>query len=341
MSEHEPKSVEEIADKIRNAVDEYENQRQVCLSFRKHFSQLKDTKAWSEPVMRLPNKAYKTPDLLLAQQDWLALDYKQITSRSKTTLNTHITDVNEYRQTFTFRGTSFEPDVAIICPMNVASAFRDLVNTVPILSCKLGKNIKLKRVAGQFKSPELSKLFSEEVAFPLATELTMQKFLRHDPKAIAYTAEIVRTVLWQLNATLGSDDVQATRQQLVDIMSTLYPPYLRSHKSEEFEVQQVTSGRVNQALEFLEKIDFISIKKAERGKENEDVISTSKRKGLQVTNFRDFFIQKQAELEYDTQLKAQRKEERATQRRLAREQRQRERDAMRSMGQRRLEEFYM
>jgi hypothetical protein len=164
--------------------------------------------------------------------------------------------------------------------------------------------------------------------------------LRHDPKAVAYTAEIVRTVLWQLNKTLASDDIEATRQQLVNIMSTLYPPYLRSHKSGEFDIYQITSGRVDRALEFLQKIDFISIKKAERGKENEDVISTSRRKGLQVTNFRDYFIRKQAELEFDELEKAKKKDERAIQRRLAREQRLTERDAMRRIGQRSLEDFF-
>jgi hypothetical protein len=169
LSEHEPKSVEEISDKIRNAVEEYENQRQVCLSFRKHFSGLSGIRVWSEPVIRLPDDKYKTPDLLFVQRDWLAIDYKQITSKSKATLNGHIAYVNQYRRTFTFNETTFEPDVAIICPVNVASAFKDVVNTVPILSCKLGKNIKLKHVAGEFRSAELSKLFSEEKSFPLAT----------------------------------------------------------------------------------------------------------------------------------------------------------------------------
>src|SRR5439155_5098981 len=127
----------------------------------------------------------------------LILDYKEITSKAKATLNEHLSDVSQYRQKFKLKSVEFEPDVGIICPMNIAPQFAKLVNTVPVLGCKLGKPIMLRHLAGNFRATEMSNSFKVDVFFPLAINLTMQKFLRNAPRAIAYTAEIVRTVLWQ------------------------------------------------------------------------------------------------------------------------------------------------
>ncbi len=66
-----------------------------------------------------------------------------------------------YDQTFHLGNsdTSFKPnDIAIICPMNAASAFKELVNTIPVIGCRLGKNIRLKHIAGEFKSRELGNI---------------------------------------------------------------------------------------------------------------------------------------------------------------------------------------
>lgn len=339
MSTKDSKSIEEIQEEVKNEVAEYENQREVCLSFREYFSKMDGIKVWAEPVLKLPDGKFKTPDLLLAKNEWVILDYKEITSRAKTTLNSHLSDVAQYRQQFTLGKVNFEPDIGLICPLNIAPAFKELVNTAPVLGCRLGKNIRLRRVAGDFRSHEISNLFPSETSFPLATQLSMQKFLRHDPKAIAYTAEIVRTVLWQLNQTLGSDDIVATRKQLIDAMTTLYPPYLLSHKGDGFDIYQVTSGRVNQALEFLDKIDFVTIKKAPRERENEDVISTSRRKAPQVTNFIEYFIKKEAELRFEALEKARKKEEREQQRKLAKEEKKRQKDALKTAGTQTLDKW--
>lgn len=168
----------------------------------------------------------------------------------------------------------------------------------------------------------------------------MQKFLRHEPKTLSYTAEIVRNVLWQLNQTLGSDDIKVTRGDLIEAIRTFYPPYLRSHKSEEFDINQVTEGMVNKALEFLRKISFVTIKKQPRGKELEDSVITSRTKGRDILDFKEYFIRKEAELRYNNLEKEKKKFGREQEWKLRKEEKQRKKQKLKSEGQESIEKFF-
>jgi hypothetical protein len=75
----------------------------------------------------------------------------------------------------------------------------------------------------------------------------------------------------------------------------------------QFDINQVTEGRVNQALNFLSDIDFINIKKQPRGHESEDVITASRAKGRNTPNFKQYFIKKEAELIFSKSEKEQKK----------------------------------
>ncbi len=172
-----------------------------------------------------------------------------------------------------------------------------------------------------------------EVTFPLATELNFHKFLRHEPRAIAYTAEVVRPRLWELHQEMGSPDIRVTRGELLQALSGTFAPYLKSEKKDEFDIEQVTAGRLDQALEFMKKIDFITIKKAERGKEKDDLIITSRTKAPHVTNFKQYFIDKEAELRFEALEKARKKEERALQKERDRQEKERQEQERKASGQ--------
>jgi hypothetical protein len=100
--------------------------------------------------------------------------------------------------------------------------------------------------------------------------------------------------LWQLDQTMGGSDIKVTRKELLKTMSDIYVPYLKGPNVDDFNVEQVSSGRLDVALRFLEDIDFIRIKKAERGKEGDDLIITSRNKAPQVNNFIKYFIRRQS-----------------------------------------------
>lgn len=108
------------------------------------------------------NGENKIPDLLLRKSDWLILDYKEIKGKSKETLGHHISELDKYHQKFTYSGNTFEPDVAIISTSLIANVFKDNVDTLPVLGCLLGKTIRLKHVAGKFRSTEISDVFGAQ-----------------------------------------------------------------------------------------------------------------------------------------------------------------------------------
>lgn len=326
MSEPTNDELKEIIEQVTNDYNEYEHQREVCLSFREQFTvSSAGIKVWSEPVIIPPSGNPKTPDLLMAQTDWLILDYKEITSKRKKTLEGHIKDMNEYNQTFTIENgkTSFTPDVGMICPANVAPTFSEIVNTIPVLGVRLGRNIKLKLTAGKLKSKEFTNMFLAEVSFPLTRKASVQKFLRHEPKSDAYIAEIVWAALWQLNPRLGSDEILVAKSDLLTILTANYPPYLKSHKGD-FDIEQATEGRLNRALKFLKDIDFIKIKHEQKDGKDEVIISTSRNKGRNIDDYKGFFIKKEAELRLEALQKERRKKEKEEQRRLEREEKKRQ-----------------
>lgn len=313
MSEENQKdeAFEKALDEVVRDFNEYEHQRLVCLSMREYYTQ-GQTRAWCEPEIKPTTGDNKTPDLLLRHGDWIVLDYKEITSTKKDTLNAHIDDMNKYQQEFVFQSQTFDPDVAIICPMKTAGAFKGVVNTVPILGCKLDKEIRLKHIAGAFKSTAIRQFFTQEQVIPLATRTSTHKFLRHEPKCISYTAEIVRSALWQLNLSVGSDEIRVSKTDLIDVLETFYPPYLKNDRG--FDIRQVTEGRVDQAIKFLLKFDFVEIEYEQKGTKQEEVIVTSRSKGRQVTNFLKYFQEKEARLRVAKQQKSERRRTRELER---------------------------
>lgn len=248
--------IEKLLDDVTNEFNEYEHQRLICLSIREYFKNSQNLRIWSEPVLISSIGNNKTPDLLLHKENWAILDYKEIRGKSKDTLNHHITDLEKYRQQFVFDEETFEAEVVMIAPLDVAPAFKHLVNTPPILGSSLGKSIKLKQTVGEFKSHDLNDVFAGELSFPLATITSTQKFLRHEPKTVSYIASIVWPSLWQLSMSVGSDDIRVSKSNLIKTMSGFYPPYLKSVKGSQFNLSQVTEGRINKALKFLKKIEF-------------------------------------------------------------------------------------
>lgn len=341
MSEPIKDELKEIIEQVTNDYNEYEHQREVCLSFREQYSNSSASiKVWSEPAITPPSGNPKTPDLLMAQTDWLILDYKEITSKRKRTLEGHIKDMSGYNQTFTIGNgkTTFTPDVGMICPANVAPTFKEIVNTLPVLGSRLGKNIRLKLTAGKFKSREFGNMFLEdtEVSFPLTPKASVQKFLRHEPKSDAYIAEIVWAALWQLNPRLGSDEILATKSDLLNILSVNYPPYLKSMKGDSFDIPQATERKLNRALQFLKDIDFIKIRHEQKNGNDEVIISTSRNKGKTITNYKEYFIKREAELRFEDLEKARRKEEKNAKK----EEEKRQKEAAKKPGQQDLSQWF-
>jgi DNA-binding PadR family transcriptional regulator len=259
--------------------------------------------------------------------------HETICGKSDRTLNYHITDVEKYRQKFTFDKQIFEPEIALVTPVDVAPRFKSIVNTPPILGSVLGKSIKLKQTVGEFKSRELNKMFDSGLLFPLATITSTQKFLRHEPKAVSYIASVVWPSLWQLSMSVGSDDIRVSKRNLIKTMSGFYPPYLKSIKGSQFDISQVTEGRINKALEFLEKINFIDLEYEGAEDNREEIVVTSRTKGRNIPDYSEYFKQKEAELRLLNQRKFKAQKERENKRKLAKEEKRKKAVDLEEKGQ--------
>lgn len=337
--EQDASEIEEILNDVKDEFNEYEHQRLICLSIREYFRNSKDLSVWSEPVLVTSSGNNKTPDLLLRKNDWAILDYKEIRGKSKQTLNQHIVDLEKYRQKFTFNQQAFEPEIALVAPAGVAPGFKSVVNAPPILGSSLGKSIKLKQTVGEFKSRELNDIFDEGLSFPLATITSTQKFLRHEPKAVSYIASIVWPSLWQLSMSVGADDIRVSKRNLIKTMSGFYPPYLKSVKGSQFDVTQVTEGRINKALEFLEKIDFINIEYEGAEENREEIVVTSRTKGKNILDYSEYFKKKEAELRLSNQNKIKARKDREIKRTLAKEEKRKKIAGLADRGQTTIDSF--
>ncbi len=139
-----PSSYDKVYSEIKRLFDEYEDQRDLTVALMAYIEDtLGDTfrgnniEIWLEPEIepttkRDPNQKYKAPDILLAidRQEWLILDYKEITSTNEGTLLSHWDEVTEYDQEFnivldkkTMLYFTFTPKVGVICPQKIASLF--------------------------------------------------------------------------------------------------------------------------------------------------------------------------------------------------------------------------
>ena len=117
--------------------------------------------------------------------------------------------------------------------------------------------------------------------------------------------------------------------------------YLQTaHSIQDFDIQQVTEGRVNKALEFLRKIAFVTIKKEPRGKELDDSVMTSRTKGRDISDFMDYLIRKEAELRYANQKKEKNRLGREQERKLRKMDRERKKQKLKTEGQESLEKFF-
>lgn len=139
--------------------------------------------------------------------------------------------------------------------------------------------------------------------------------------------------------SVGADDIRVSKRNLIKTMSGFYPPYLKSVKGSQFDVIQVTEGRINRALDFLEKINFINIEYEGAEENQEEIIVTSRSKGKNILDVLEYFKKKEAELRLSNKHKIKARKDREIKRTLAKEEKRKNLAGLAERGQMTLDRF--
>lgn len=320
MSESE--DYDKILQEVRRRYNEYENQRVICVALKRHIDSVisknykgKKIQVWLEPeitpVIKKENQPFKTPDLLLrVDSKWLVLDYKQIESRDRETLTSHVNGVLQYQQEFIINHSfskdkkiktteNFIPCVSIICPREVAQEFSKIANSVTIFDAKDGSKISFSKVVDRLSDRELAKIFESELEITKNTrDLAMIRFLRQKPQTISYTALIVVNNLANADGRAYADPIEAPIKNVVDILKELFPPYLKTVDG--FDRDQVTKERVIEAANFLNEIGFADYK--------DDMLIMKRSTGRLIPDLLEHLQKKEADLIFIKRQKEEREE---------------------------------
>ena len=169
------------------------------------------------------------------------------------------------------------------------------MTSVSVFSCKFGSTVKLELMNNRFKGPNLRKLFEAPILMPqdnddlpkLGIHLAIVKFLRHEPKCASYTALVISENLNTFIKRMDSDTIETNIDEVTTVLSGYFPPYLKSKDG--YDIQQVTKGRVIIAAEFLDKIQYLLLRR------NGQIIC-KRSKGAMIDDIPDYFMTHEARL---------------------------------------------
>ncbi len=274
-----PSSLEIVKKKIRTDVDSYIFSLKLYGSIK---VSLKDQfiKIYVEKDFPKKNGGKKRPDLfLITRTGNVIADHKYITSSDPITLQQHLNDLGEYQTDYVMGSQTVQPEVILLCPLEAAREYANQgINSVfPILGYVLDREITIEQVIGQVKDPSFRSMFHPRLAFPVPVEALKYKFIREEP-SLPYTAQTVYASLWPLRDDFESPEFKVSYKIVLDQMNTLFPSWLGE------DIHQITPGRLNNALSFLNRIGWI------RWKQDTDPIHVSVSKGRRIPDSLDRFI---------------------------------------------------
>ncbi|MHB8567924.1 MAG: hypothetical protein ACYC7D_14135 [Nitrososphaerales archaeon] len=347
----------EAYEEVKRQYYEYENQRESCISLKEYIENILATdyagirfKAWMEPelVSKANPEIKKSPDLLICiGSKWVALDYKEIKkTASKETCLAHIRNLSEYQQEFVFghrkpNGSTTEtvsPEVALVCPEDATALFRDIVTSISIIAFKLGTKMRLRMTYDRFQSRELSKLFSRPFEIDqrddrmpkLREKMSTIIFLRNGPLCLTYTALVITNILPTMGIRMGSELIETTPAQIAERLRAFYPTYLKNNSG--LDIEQVTLGRVEKTLKFLNRINYIRFK-------SNRIVEYKRSKGKGIDDLLEYFFKYESRIRWEDRKKEGEKKQKEEIRKTRREEKERKKEAQRISGQLTFDDF--
>jgi len=250
-----------------------------------------------EKKIEKKQSGHKTPDLLICSNNYLVVDHKYTESANALTLSGKIEEMKEYDTTFVFESTEFKPEVVMLVPTNVVTAFKKILDCPITWGYILDEDIIISQSIGSVQDSRVIPLFNPNLFFSKAKEVSKYKFIiSHSP--LPYTACQVYTILWALHPPFGyfASEFSVEYDVILSSFNDLFPPWISS------EVQQLQPKRLKKSLGLLEDIGWI------KWLEIEKKVIVSKTTGRLTADTMENLIDRHTENEFAKKVKEYEKE---------------------------------
>lgn len=173
-------------------------------------------------------------------------------------LENELQDVIDYQCEHSYRGLKFTPQAILLCPSEVYRARRGVIrkyqDTLAVLTYPypVEDPIKIQMGQGRIMDLRLSPLFDPGPAYVdhPRTIITTVKFLKQEPP-VPYSAWTIWQVVWT-SVPPFKDDFQVKYSTILQECRAFYPSWISQ------DTEQITEGRVNDALELLKYVGWVS-----------------------------------------------------------------------------------
>jgi hypothetical protein len=281
-----------IKNEVESEVNAYIHSLTLLSSLREYF-QGKGIECHIEPKIKKKVGDPSTPDLLLCSQNFIIVDHKFTDSSDQRTLSDKIEEMKKYDHLFLLqdRVTQTEveckPEVVMLTSEKNVSSFKTFSSCPITWGYVLDDEITLKQSIGSVKDPKVLSLFNPTITCNLSGEIAKYKFIiSHAP--LPYTAVQVYSMLWNLIQPnqFFSREFEVKYDHILIIFNSYFPPWLRP------EVRQMTVKRLDESLDFLQKVGWI------RWYRNERTLSVDRTKGRLIPDLSAYLIDNYVKMEH-------------------------------------------
>lgn len=275
-----PDEIEDLKRATKQKIDSYIFSLKLYVSAKAFLERSLSTRVFVEKDIDKTIGGKKRPDLFFATtQGHVLIDHKYIMSSDGVTLNAHLDDMRSYQGDYLINDQQVKPEVIMLCPLESAREYSEqgISCPVPILGYLLEREITVEQVVGQIQDTSLRSMFNPRMVFPVSNSAYKYKFIREEPP-LPYTAQSVFASLWPLRMDFESPEFKVDYQVVLEQFNTLFPRWLAP------DILQMTPGRLNDALHFLNGIGWI------RWEGGGDSISVLVSKGGRIPDLLDYLI---------------------------------------------------
>jgi hypothetical protein len=249
-------AVEDAVEKVVREVKAYQTKIVLYCSLKVYLENSRFTvlvENRSERVGKDPDE----PDLQVLGDRITLIEEKGSLPTDKDLLEKELLDVIDYQCERLYRGEKFTPQVVLLCPSEVYRARRGTLrrheSDLAVLSYPypVEDPIKLQLVQGRIADPKLASLLeAQPVIVDLArTIIPTVKFLKQAPP-VPYTAWAIWQVVWA-SVPAFKEDFPVKYPTILKECQKFYPSWISQ------DTEQITAGRVNDALELLRHVGWV------------------------------------------------------------------------------------
>ncbi len=210
-----------------------------------------------------PDGETRTPDFVVFDGGEISdvLEHKASLSGPKGAMD-EAKSVSERYKLVVHEGVRSSPQVTLLYPVKKQAIIDEVVDDLPddLTLCSFDQETSHTEIRFKLKGPVRSKplrllLQGDPIGFNPSISLSKYKYIKAGPP-VTYTAADVWTMLpiFRGIRDVGRPSFEVDRNLLIERAKSFYPPWIRDNN-------QITASRVDDALEFLDVIDFIDWKR--------------------------------------------------------------------------------